>query len=64
MFQPGSLKGSEVWAPVVEVVFDGVTMGFKGFRIGPKERTIGSTLCQHIGRCVLKWTVDKPMSTT
>ena len=38
-------KGSEVWAPVLSVVYPGVTMGFFGFRSrGPIPGTIGSTL--------------------
>ena len=39
-----SLKASELWDPGLDVVYDGVTVGLQGFRIGgPCQETIGST---------------------
>ena len=38
-----SLKGSQLWAPVLEVVFNGMIMGLQGFKIrGPYQGSIGS----------------------
>ena len=45
---PMGLAGSELWAPILKVGYDGIIMGSEGFRIrGPYERTIGSTLDLH-----------------
>ena len=39
-----SLKGSELWAPMLKVVHDGVITVLHGFRLrGPCKGTIGST---------------------